>query len=244
MSSSNVTRLESGGMIQIRTGVIQGIGPEGPPGPTGERGETGPQGSQGVPGPTGGVEQVSSQFTAASQNFATSTITSNYPTTWSNLAFGTVVRDELNAQTSTVNFRLPSGRDYTVIFKARFYKQASVNATGYRALQVVYNGVVLTEEIISAVSLTDTVVTLNMGIRSTSVTDVLNFKVSHNEPVTIGVAGALWINATGAGVQGEQGIQGIQGPQGDVGPQGPVGPPGTIIDNTTTISTIGGTNPA
>jgi hypothetical protein len=38
MSNSQVTRLESGGMIQIRSGVIQGIGPQGPQGTTGPQG--------------------------------------------------------------------------------------------------------------------------------------------------------------------------------------------------------------
>lgn len=241
--SSNVTRLESGGMIQIRTGVVQGIGPQGPVGATGPQGEVGPQGTQGVPGPTGGVEQVSSQFTASSQAVALSTVTSNFPTTYTNVAFGTVVRDELSAQSSTVNFTLDAGSDYAFYVEIRFYKQAAVNGTGFRAVQAVYNGVVIANELIPANSLVDTIVRMPFAFRSVSGTDVLNIKVSHNDTANLNVTGAMWINQTGPGAQGVQGVQGIQGPQGDVGPQGPIGPSGAIVNNTTTIADIGGTNP-
>lgn len=241
--SSNVTRLESGGMIQIRTGVVQGIGPQGPVGATGPQGEVGPQGTQGVPGPTGGVEQVSSQFTASSQAVALSTVTSNFPTTYTNVAFGTVVRDELSAQSSTVNFVFSPGADYALYAQIRFYKQAAVNGTGYRAIQAVYNSVVIAEEIVPANFLVDTVLRMPFAFRSVSGTDVLNIKVSHNDTASLNVTGSLWINQTGPGAQGIQGIQGIQGPQGDVGPQGPIGPSGAIVNNTTTIADIGGTNP-
>lgn len=243
MSSSNVTRLESGGMIQIRTGVIQGIGPQGPVGATGPQGETGPQGVQGVPGPTGGVEQVSSQFTASTQAVGLSTITSNYPTTFTNVAFGTVVRDELSAQTSTVNFTVDAGADYSWYVEIRFYKQAAVNGTGYRAVQAVYNSVVIAEHLIPANSLVDTILRMPFAFRSVSSSDVLNIKVSHNDTASLNITGKLWVNQTGPGAQGIQGIQGIQGPQGDVGPQGPIGPAGAIVNNTTTIADIGGTNP-
>lgn len=241
--SSSVTRLESGGMIQIRTGVVQGIGPQGPVGATGPQGEVGPQGAQGVPGPTGGVEQVSSQFTASTQAVALTTVTSNFPTAYTNVAFGTVVRDELNAQSSTVNFTLDAGSDYAFYVEIRFYKQASVNGTGFRAVQAVYNSVVIADELIPANSLVDTVLRMPFAFRSVSGTNVLNIKVAHNDTASLNITGRLWINQTGPGAQGTQGIQGIQGPQGDVGPQGPIGPSGAIVNNTTTISDIGGTNP-
>ena len=241
--SSSVMRLESGGMVQIRTGVIQGIGPQGPPGATGERGETGPAGPQGIPGPTGGVEEFSGLFVATSQPIATSTITSNYPTTWTAVAYPTVTRDELDLQQSTTNYFLPAGADYNIMARIRFVKQSATNATGYRGIQLVYNSVNVWDEIVSAVSLTDTIVTLRAGVRSIVGTDVLQVKVSHNEPATINVTGTLWINRTGPGIQGPQGLQGIQGPQGEDGPQGPIGPEGSLVTSTTTIADIGGTNP-
>lgn len=244
MSNSQVTRLESGGMIQIRTGVIQGIGPQGPTGATGPQGETGATGPQGVPGPTGAVAEFSSQFTAASQSLALTTVTSNYPTAFTNITFGTVVRDELAAQTSTVNFVLTAGADYNLVCEVRFYKQTSVNGTGFRAVQAVYNSVVVGEVLLPANSLVDTIVRFPLALRSTSSTDVLNFKAAQNDTASLNITARLWINRTGPGVQGAQGPQGIQGPQGDVGPQGPIGPSGAIVNNTTTIADIGGTNPA
>jgi hypothetical protein len=244
MSSSQVTRLESGGTLSVRTGTIQGIGPQGPTGSTGPKGEKGDAGPQGVPGPTGGVQQVSSQFTASSQGIGLSTVTSNYPTTWTTISFGTVVRDELSAQASTTNFVLAPGSDYNLEVSIHFFKQTSVNGTGFRAIQAVYNSVNVGEVIIPSNSLVNTVIRLPLSLRSTSGTDILNFKVSHNDTATLNVTGYLWINKTGAGQQGVQGIQGIQGIQGDIGPQGPVGPAGSIVTPTTTIADIGGTNPA
>ena len=53
--SSTTRRLASGDVLHIRTGVLQGIGPQGPRGATGQRGEKGETGPQGMPGPTGYV---------------------------------------------------------------------------------------------------------------------------------------------------------------------------------------------
>lgn len=231
-------------MVQIRTGVLQGIGPQGPVGATGPQGEKGDTGPQGIPGPTGGVAEFSTRATASGQAVAATTITSNYPTAYSNLAFASVTRDELSAVQSTTNFVLPPGADYYVSAVIRFYKQTSINATGFRAVQFYYANQVVVEAIIPANSLVDTIIPLQFGVRSVSGTDVLNIKVAHNEPATINVAGALWLSRTGPGAQGEQGAQGIQGPQGPTGPQGPIGPAGAIVNNSTTIADIGGTNPA
>jgi hypothetical protein len=244
MSSSQAIRLQSGGMVHVRSGVVQGIGPQGPTGATGPRGETGDVGPQGIPGPTGSVSEISSQFTAQVQSAGLTSVTSNYPTAYGNLVFATVVRDELNAQTSTVNFRLTAGSDFNVVAEVRFFKQTAVNGSGFRAVQAVYNSVVIGEVLVPANVAVDTIVRLPVGVRSTSTTDVLNIKIAHNDTATLNVSGRLWINATGPGVQGPQGVQGIQGDVGPLGPQGPIGPAGSIVTPTTTIADIGGTNPA
>jgi len=241
--TNSVTRLESGGTLQIRTGVVQGIGPQGPTGATGERGETGPQGPQGIPGPTGGVEEISSLFTAGAQPIATTTVTSSWPAAFSVVQFNTVVRDENSAQSSTSNYVLTAGSDFYVAARIRFYKQSGTGATGFRAIQCTYGGQEIWAEVINAASLVDTVMTMNFAVRSTSISDVLNINVAHNEPATINVAGQLWINRIGPGAQGDQGLQGIQGPVGPTGPTGPIGPAGSLVDNSTSISDIGGTSP-
>lgn len=241
--SSQITRLPTGGVIQIRTGVVQGIGPQGPTGPTGPRGETGPQGAQGVPGPAGYAAQYSTLATSGATGVGATTVTSNYPTAWTNLSFGTISHDDINAVSSATNIVFPAGRDYNIQLMVRFYKPAG-NGTGFRGIQVTYGGSTIQEQIIQAVSLTDTIMVLNASLRSTSGSTVMNLKVAHNEAATINVSSRLWINAVGPGAPGPAGPAGPPGPQGAQGVQGPAGPSGTIIDNTTTIAAIGGTNPA
>lgn len=242
MANSQVVRLESGGMIQIRTGVIQGIGPSGPVGATGPQGETGPTGPQGVAGPTGSVAEFSSNFTATSQSLAATTITSGAPTAFTNITFGTVNWDDLSTQQSTTNFTFTAGADYNVVFELYFPKPSG-SGTGFRAIQAVYNSVVMATVAVPANTGIYTQLSLPVIIRSTSGSHVLNFKAAHNEVSSLSVTGKLQISRTGPGVQGDQGTQGIAGPQGDQGIQGPAGPAGSIIDNTTTIATAGGTAP-
>jgi len=160
------------------------------------------------------------------------------------VTYGAVVRDELNAQTSTVNFRLTAGSDYNCIVEIRFFKQTAVNGSGFRALQAVYNSVVISEVLIPANTLVDTIIRLPFAARSVATTDVLNIKAAHSDTATLNISGKLWINATGPGVQGVQGIQGVQGDVGPIGPKGDIGPAGTNFASSTTIAQIGGTNPA
>ena len=53
----NVIRLNNGGSIQVRTGVLQGVGPVGPPGVAGPQGPEGVPGPQGETGPVGAIMQ-------------------------------------------------------------------------------------------------------------------------------------------------------------------------------------------
>ena len=239
--SSQVIRVSTGETIQVRTGVIQGIGPQGPRGATGPRGDTGPQGPEGVPGPTGYVTQFSSRFTASSQGVGTTTVTTNLPTAWTTMAFATVDRDELNAQTSTTNYDFGLG-DYQGTAWVRFEKQVSVAATGFRAVQAIYNGVIMNSVMIPANSLIHTDICIPFEFRCTNTAHVFNIRVAHNEGVSLSVNGALWFNATGPGAQGPQGPEGPTGPIGPQGVQGPIGPAGSVANNTTTFATLGGDN--
>lgn len=65
---ANVVRLVNGGSIQVRTGVIQGIGPQGPRGVAGETGSQGEQGPTGDPGPMGQILQLSGTTKVANSN--------------------------------------------------------------------------------------------------------------------------------------------------------------------------------
>lgn len=240
--SSQITRLSSGSVIQIRTGVIQGIGPQGPKGDTGPIGETGPQGAQGVPGPPGSVSDYSTYAVANAFSVATSSVSSDYPATWTNMVFSNVSHDDLSAVQSSINFQLTAGQDYNIIVNTKFFKPG-VSGAGFRGVQAVYDGVVVAEHITNSITNVHTAVPLMFSLRSTSSSKVLNIKVTHSQSVSINVSGSIWINAVGPGVQGPQGEQGVPGPVGPQGPAGPQGPSGSLIDNTTTIAAIGGTNP-
>ena len=241
--SSQVTRLSSGSVVQIRTGVIQGIGPQGPRGDTGPRGELGPQGTQGVPGPPGYVSDYSSYAVAEAFSVASSSVTSNYPTTWANMVFGNVVHDDISAIKSSTNIQLPSGRDYNIVVNTRFFKPVSVSGAGFRGVQAVYDDLVIAEHITNSITNVDTAVPLIFSIRSTSSAKVLNIKLTHSQSTSINISGSLWINAVGPGQPGPEGPGGPAGPAGPQGATGPQGPAGSLIDNTTTIAAIGGTNP-
>lgn len=232
-------RVSSGEIIQVRTGVIQGIGPQGPRGATGPRGEEGPQGPQGVPGPTGYVTDFSSLFTAATQSIQSTSITTSMPTTWTKVAFATVTRDELDAQTSTTNYDLNDG-DYQGTVWVRFNKQVSTSASGFRAVRALYAGATVAEMIIPANTLVHTTITLPYAFRSLSGSDVFNIEVAHNEGVALSIDAQMWMNRTGPGMQGPTGPQGPAGPTGPMGLQGPTGPAGSIANNTTTFATLGG----
>ena len=65
---ANVIRLVNGGSIQVRTGVIQGVGPQGPRGVQGNQGIDGDQGPQGEPGPIGQILQLQGRTRVATSN--------------------------------------------------------------------------------------------------------------------------------------------------------------------------------
>ena len=58
---SNVIRMVNGGTIQVRTGVMAGVGPQGQRGLIGPPGIDGPQGPDGPEGPIGQILQKQSR---------------------------------------------------------------------------------------------------------------------------------------------------------------------------------------
>lgn len=238
--SSQVVRLTTGDVIQVRTGVIQGIGPQGPTGPTGPIGITGPDGAQGVPGPAGSILNYSTWVNSNSVALAATSVTNNVMTTYSVMSFANVDHDDLSAVKSVSNFQFVPGADYGGQVTIRFYKQASVNGTGTRGVRVVYANTVINEAEQAACVLTNTTLTVPFAFRCTSGTDMLQIMLAQTDTVSLVVNGGLWVSETGPGPAGPQGAQGIQGSVGAIGPQGPIGPAGALIANTTTYTTMGG----
>ena len=75
---ANVVRLVNGGTIQVKTGVLQGVGPQGPRGYVGPQG---PQGEQGPVGEQGQIGQILQQATRTTVGRPTRSVPT--PTPWS-----------------------------------------------------------------------------------------------------------------------------------------------------------------
>src|SRR5215831_14946849 len=103
--ATNVIRLVNGGSIQVRTGVLQGIGPQGPRGVAGPQGIDGLQGPQGEVGPMGQILQLSGLTKVSINN----TLAAATDTT---ISFGTVSYDDLSCFTSISNITLVAAGDY------------------------------------------------------------------------------------------------------------------------------------
>lgn len=231
MSSAQVIRLTSGETIQIRTGVIQGIGPQGPIGPTGPAGAIGETGPQGPPGPMGAIEEFSSEY-----NLNTQSVGSGTPT----LVQWTVVRDDISAMVSSTNFQLPVGQ-YFISAWVQMTKQTSINATGSRSIRILYNSAIVGARSSGAPPTTVAELSVSTAINVTVGTQVLTVQVEQDEGASLALAtGRLWISRVGPGTQGPAGIQGATGPAGPVGATGPIGPAGSVANNTTTYATLGG----
>lgn len=229
--ASQVIRLTAGEIVQVRTGVIQGIGPQGPTGPTGPQGVTGPQGPQGVPGPMGAIIEYSSEYSAISGTpVAASTAT---------LIPFTAIRDDLSAQISTTNFQLGVGQ-YVIQAWVQLAKPSG-NATGSRELVALYNSVAIDAFGAQAPPTRPANLKLSTGVNVTVGTYLLQIQLWHDEVASLAVTGGrLWISRVGPGPKGDQGPAGPTGGVGATGPTGPAGPAGSIADSTTTYAAMGG----
>lgn len=231
MSSSQVIRLTSGETIQIRTGVIQGIGPQGPIGPTGPAGPQGEAGPQGSPGPMGAIQEFSSEYNLSVQSIGSGTAT---------LVQWTVVRDDISAMASSTNFTLPVGQ-YFVSAWTQMTKQSGVNATGSRSIRILYGGSIIGARAGGAAPTALSELSVSTAINVTSASTILAIQVEQDEGATLSLAnGRLWISRIGPGPAGSIGPQGPIGPAGPVGATGPIGPAGSVANNTTTYATLGG----
>jgi len=230
--SSTITRLRSGDQIQIRTGAVQGIGPQGPSGPTGGSGPEGPAGPQGAKGDTGFVSESAVLATSGGspQSVAASTNTLvNFPT---------VVVDEMSAKQSDTNFRPGAGR-YFVTAYVNFSKGTAV--TGARIIRILQNGAVVWANTLPNTA-TSTLTASELSVAGGLVlaaNDIITVQVWHNDSVSLSLNPArLFISRTGPGPQGPEGPQGPQGPVGATGAAGAQGPAGTVGNNNTTFAQI------
>jgi len=231
MSSS--VRLTSGAQIQIRTGVVQGIGPQGPVGPSGPQGGTGPAGQRGEPGPAGRVLELSTHV----RGTIAASIASGTPTL---VAFDSVRADDFNAVASQTNFAPPAGIYYVSAW-VTIPKRSGNNAVGSRTIRILRNGSTVVATSIAAPPTVDC--ELNIATAMTvSAGEIIQIQALQDEGFTLQItASRMWISRIGPGTTGPAGAVGAQGPAGPTGAVGPAGPAGTVTNNTTTFSDLGST---
>jgi len=210
---ANVVRLVNGGAIQVRTGVIQGIGPQGPRGVAGPEGIQGEQGPIGETGPMGQINQLQGLTQVATSNpLAVSTDTV--------IAFGSVSYDDLSCFTSTTNATLTAPGDYLLSCWLRFDDAAA------SAREVWFQTSTTTIARASRMAGVGApfYVDLTFPYRATGGENV---NVLARSGAATGVSlGALTVTRVGSGPPGPIGPQGVQGPIGATGAQGPAGAAG------------------
>lgn len=218
--SSSIVRVGNGGTIQVRTGVIAGIGPTGPTGPTGPVGPQGIRGVQGERGETGYVSEAATIARRTSQQsvpVATSTL----------VQFDVVDIDELSAYSSSTNF-VPGAHSLYMSVWVRFDRGGGA-ASGSRVVEILQGGVPVAANQGHARGGSNTIVdvTCVTGVKIVNPDEILSVRVWQNDSVAIPITSArVWLCRTGPGPQGPQGIPGEQGPVGPVGAQGLTGPQG------------------
>lgn len=217
---SNVVRLLNGGTVQVRTGVLAGVGPQGPRGQLGPAGPDGPPGPDGPTGPIGQILQMMSRRTVSG-------VTALSPNVESTVAFASVAYDDLSCFSSTTNVTLAITNDYLFSVWAEFSNPANV-ADGYRKLVLnsSTSGIVAVTQLPPALG-TSTYVSLTCPYRSLTANEVITVLATSSDDVTVNVSsGAMTVNRIGSGPQGAVGPAGPQGVQGPTGPTGPAGPTG------------------
>lgn len=217
----NVVRLVNGGTIQVRTGVLQGIGPMGPTGPVGPVGSIGNDGPAGPVGPPGSITQYGSQFTMSSPQ----TLAVNSDT---QVSTDTVQYDDLSAHSSSTNYALVTPGDYMLMAWVEFDLPNTGSATNSRAVwfQGDAYGTAARQEVCCSPT-TPTHLSITAPIRLTTA-DTFHLYVRTNDISTHTMSTAVVsIERIGSGPQGIQGPPGaassVPGPQGPQGAQGQTG---------------------
>lgn len=229
---ASVIRLNNGGMIQVRTGVLQGVGPIGPPGPVGPQGV---QGIVGPEGPTGPMGQITNFATKATVNSSLSMT----PDTDYLVPFGTVVYDDLNVATSSTNFTIGTEGDYQINAWCRFDEPSDSAGDGIRALWITSSvqGLLCRVQELAVVD-DHTFVNIVWADRFAA-GEVINLHARHSDSVSTSITlGAMSIFRIGAGGPGEPGPAGPQGAVGPAGPTGPAGPAGSSGSGYSTYSDL------
>lgn len=213
------TRLQNGTAVQVRVGVLQGIGPMGP---RGLRGEQGVQGELGPEGPAGPMGQIAAYMTSVSMSGST-TVAADTDVL---VTFATTNLDELVAVASSTTFT-PQAGDYMVSCWIDFPLGADTAGDSIRKLMFKINGTTVAKTGVLAVADDVTTLALSWPYRFVD-GDQLKVYARSSDNVSVSVnAGGLVLYRIGSGLAGPVGPQGPSGPTGPTGPAGPTGATGS-----------------
>lgn len=233
--SNQVVRLVTGDTIEIRTGAIQGIGPQGNTGPAGPTGATGPAGPMGATGPTGPVGSVQEYAVmlrkTAAQSLTTATLTN---ITFPNVEVGDF--GTLSGDSTTIN-DIPAGVYYVGVF-LEFSAPAGA-PVGVREVRIIAApDNIITVQSTAGVNGRSTFVNAHLMVTTDATINAVFVQAYQDQGSALNVAsGRLVMSRIGPGPAG---------PVGPTGPEGPVGPASTVpgpagtLDTNTTFADIGG----
>lgn len=212
---SNVIRLVNGGSIQVRTGVLQGIGPQGPRGLSGPAGPQGEQGPIGEVGPIGQILKRGALSTIANNN----SLAANTDTV---ISFGTVPYDDFAPTGFSLSaMTLTDAGDYMLSTWLRFDDAAA----GLREVWFVTGSTIIARSTRQSVAGSPFFIDLAFQYRAVGGESV---SVVARTSAATGVSQGSWaVSRVGSGPPGVAGPQGVQGPVGATGAAGPAGPAGT-----------------
>lgn len=219
--AGNVIRLVNGGTVQVRTGVMQGVGPSGPRGLVGPQGVDGPAGPPGEVGPIGQILQVMSRSNVGSN-------TAVAPDTDVAVTFGSVVYDDMSIFTTATNMTVAQAGDYMFSAWITFAMPAN-SPDGHRTLKLysVTKATVIAQ--VSVLAIADEATYVNLAYPYRAIAgEVIQLRARSGDDLTLNVTGgAITVNRTGSGPIGPQGPAGPQGANGPAGPTGATGPTGS-----------------
>lgn len=228
---ANVVRLNNGGSIQVRTGVLQGIGPIGPRGLVGPTGPSGPTGPVGETGPMGAIQQYMSKTKIGAAIPVG-------PDTDTIVTFGQVLYDDLGAFASATSVAPAETGDYLISVWGQFSMPSNAG-DGIRSLwlQSSTEGTLIRAQL-PAVTDDSTYVNLSWPHRFESGESLAVWcRVGDDVSVALS-AGALTLLRVGSGPAGGPGPSGPPGPVGPAGPPGPQGPAGNASDGFNTYADL------
>lgn len=230
----NIIKLDNGSTIQVRTGVLAGVGPEGPRGLVGPAGLTGDPGPVGPVGPAGQITQFASRFITGVQSVSASAETA--------VAFATVSYDDIGVQLSTTSFSAPEGGDY--LFDCTLFL-TDYGTTGRLIAFIVssVDGRVGGGQLTLGTGWSGSFVTpLHVGyLARAAVGETFQVKIvadSADTNITVAAGSVLSVTRIGPGAIGPTGPVGPTGPPGPDGPTGPEGDDGDAGSGYSTYADI------